>query len=148
MTLEGNALLELDDIQSGVLRPRPTPYAATYILLRIDDRNAGRELMRRVSRVVTPAANPTGPLAYTFVSVAVTYQGLKALGVPQNSLDSFAWEFRQGMAARAKELGDTGESSPENWESPLGTGDVHVALVAVAPDAQQLELSLNLGRKA
>jgi deferrochelatase/peroxidase EfeB len=33
--------LELDDIQSGVLRPRPTPYAATYVLFRIDDRNAG-----------------------------------------------------------------------------------------------------------
>jgi hypothetical protein len=31
MTPEGNVLLELDDIQSGVLRPRPTPYVATYI---------------------------------------------------------------------------------------------------------------------
>ncbi len=38
-------MLELEDIQSGVLRPRPSPYAATYILLRIDDRKAGRELM-------------------------------------------------------------------------------------------------------
>ena len=68
------------------------------------------------------------------MSVALTFQGLKALGVPQDSLDSFAWEFRQGMAARAKELGDTGESSPENWEKPLGTSDVHVVLVAVSPD--------------
>ena len=32
-------MLELDDIQSGVLRPRPTPYVATYIALRIDDRD-------------------------------------------------------------------------------------------------------------
>ena len=47
-----NTQLELDDIQSGVLRPRPTPYAATYIAFRIDDRNAGRDLMRRVSEVV------------------------------------------------------------------------------------------------
>ena len=30
-----NLVLELDDIHSGVLRPRPTPYAATYIVLRI-----------------------------------------------------------------------------------------------------------------
>src|SRR5262245_63334542 len=141
-------MLELDDIQSGVLRPRPTPYAATYIAFRIDDRKAGRELMRRIAGVVTSAANPTSPLADTWVSVALTYEGLKALGVPQESLDSFSWEFRQGMAARAKELGDIGESSPENWEKPLGTPDVHVAIVAVAPDAQQLELSLNLGRKA
>ena len=146
--MEGYAPLELDDIQSGVLRPRPTPYAATYIVLRIDNPAAGRELMRRVSTVVTPAANPTSPLADTWVSVALTYHGLKALGVPQNSLDSFAWEFQQGMVARAKELGDTGESSPENWERPLGTRDVHLVLVAVSPNDQQLEDVLDPARKA
>jgi Dyp-type peroxidase family len=141
-------MLELDDIQSGVLRPRPAPYAATYILLRIDDRNAGRELMRRVGAVVTPAANPTSPLADTWVSVALTHHGLKALGVPQASLDSFAWEFRQGMAARAKALGDTGDSGPENWEAPLGTPDVHVVLVAVSPNGPRLEAALEPARKA
>src|SRR6516225_9411024 len=142
MTPEGNVLLELDDIQSGVLRPRPTPYVATYIALRIDDRNAGRELMRRVSTVVTSAANPTSPLADTWVSVALTYQGLKALGVPLASLESFAWEFRQGMAARAQRLGDVGESSPEHWEAPLGMPDGHVVLVVVSPEARQLEAAL------
>jgi Dyp-type peroxidase family len=145
---EGAVPLELDNIQSGVLRPRPTPYVATYIALRIDDRSGGRELMRRVSTVVTSAANPTSPLADTWVSVALTYQGLKALGVPNDSLDSFAWEFRQGMAARAKELGDTGESSPENWEPPLGTDDIHVVLVAISPNDQQLEAALDPARKA
>ncbi len=54
-------MLELDDIQSGVLRPRPSPYVATYIAFRIDDPIAGRELMRRISLVVTPASNPTSP---------------------------------------------------------------------------------------
>jgi Dyp-type peroxidase family len=141
-------VLELDDIQSGVLRPRPSPYVATYIAFRIDDPKAGRELMRRVSRVVTPAANPSGPLADTWVSVALTYQGLKALGVPQASLDSFAWEFRQGMASQAEELGDTGESSPERWEQPLGTKDVHVIIVAVSPDEEHLERALERARKA
>ena len=140
-------MLELDDIQSGVLRPRPSPYAATYLVFRIDERGGGRELIRRVSAVVSSAADPASPLADTWVSVALSYQGLKALGVPQESLDSFAWEFRQGMAARAKELGDTGESSPENWEKPLGTPDVHVVLVAVSPDAQRLEAALEPARK-
>jgi Dyp-type peroxidase family len=148
MTRTAIETLELDDIQSGVLRPRPTPYAATYIVLRIDDRKAGRELMRRVSTVVTSAANPTSPLADTWVSLALSYQGLKSLGVPQDSLDSLAWEFRQGMAARANELGDTGESSPENWEQPLGTPDVHVVLVAISPGAQQLEGAVDRARKA
>src|SRR5215831_12574505 len=140
--------LELDDIQSGVLRPRPTPYVATYIAFRIDDRKAGRELMRRVAGVVTSAANPSSPLADTWVSVALTYEGLKALGVPQESLDSFSWEFRQGMAARAHDLGDTGESAPENWEKPLGTGDIHVVLAAVSPDEAQLEAALERARKS
>jgi len=140
--------LELDDIQSGVLRPRPTPYVATYIAFRIDDRKAGRDLMARVSRVVTSAANPTSPLADTWVSVALTYQGLKALGVPQPSLESLSWEFRQGMAARASELGDTGESAPDKWEQPLGSSDLHVVLVAVAPDEQRLEGALERAREA
>jgi len=141
-----NSLLELEDIQSGVLRPRPAPYVATYIALRIDERDAGRELMSRVANVVTSAANPASPLADTGVSVALTYHGFKALGVPQASLDTFSWEFRQGMAARAKDLGDVGASSPANWEEPLGSTDVHVVIVAVSPDQERLETALARAR--
>ena len=131
--------LELDDIQSGVLRPRPAPYVATYIALRIDDLKAGQQLMQNVAKVVTSAANPSSPTADTWVSVALTYQGLKALGVPDKSLESFSWEFRQGMAARAKDLGDVGESSPENWEKPLGSSEVHVIIVADPPMLKALK---------
>jgi Dyp-type peroxidase family len=140
--------LDLDDIQSGVLRPRPSPYAAAYILLRIDDRPQGRELMRRLSGVVTSAAAPDRPGRDTWVSVSLTYEGLKALGVPQASLDSFSWEFRQGMRARAKALGDIGESEPEHWEAPFGTSDIHVVLVGVAPDETALEAAIARGRAA
>jgi len=147
MSGEAETVLELDDIQSGVLRPRPAPYAATYIALRIDDRSAGRELVRRASGVVTSAANPNSPLADTWVSVALSYQGLNALGVPQESLNTLAWEFKQGMAARANALGDTGESSPEHWEKPLGTPDVHVVLATVSPDPHRLEAVVQKARK-
>jgi Dyp-type peroxidase family len=146
MSLDIDPVLELADIQSGVLRPRPSPYAATYILFRIDDAVAGRELMGRFSRVVGSAAHPDSPAGNTWVSVALTFQGLKALGVPQASLEGFAWEFQQGMVARAGALKDTGESSPEHWEAPLGTADVHVVMVAVAPDSDALETTLNRAR--
>ena len=105
--------LDLADIQSGVLRPRPVPFAATYIILRIDDRTAGRELMRRLSNVVASAAHPESPARDTWVSAALTFQGLRALGVPPASLETFPAAFSQGMAARATVLGDVGESSPE-----------------------------------
>ena len=38
------------------------------------------------------------------------------MGLPQASLDSFPEEFRQGMAERAKRLGDTGRNAPATWE--------------------------------
>jgi Dyp-type peroxidase family len=140
--------LELHDIQSGVLRPRPTPYAATYILLRVDDRSAGRELMRRAGSVVSSAIDPASPLGGTWVSIAITFQGLKALGLPKESLESFSPEFQAGMAARASLLGDTGDSSPENWENPLGTPNVHVVIAALSPDTEHLEEALECAGKA
>ena len=126
--------LELDDIQSGVLRPRPDSVRGNVCAL--SDRRSQRR-----TRVDAPAAfrgrfgGAVRALAIddTWVSVALSYQGLKALGVPQASLDSFSPEFQQGMAARAKSLGDNGESSPEHWEKPLGSPDVHVVITAVAP---------------
>ncbi|MFL5588515.1 MAG: peroxidase, partial [Ktedonobacteraceae bacterium] len=134
MTTEARRPLELDDIQNGVLHPRPFPYVATYILLRIDDRRAGREMLRLLIPDIASAADPTSPDRDAWLSVALTYQGLKALGVPQASLDSFTPEFQEGMAARAALLGDVGESSPALWEKPLGTPDVHVLLTAISPD--------------
>ena len=140
-------MLELDDIQSGVLRPRPAPYVATYVALRIDDRRAGRELMNKIANVVTSAAHPESPLADTWVSAALTCQGLKALGVSNESLESFSWEYRQGKIALAKELGDTGESHPDKWEQPLGSPDLHVIIVAVSPNQERLEVALERARK-
>jgi Dyp-type peroxidase family len=140
--------LEFDDIQNGVLHPRPSPYAGTYVLLRIDDRAAGRELMRRLGPVVSAGPPVTDPARGAWMTVALTYQGLRALGVPQESLDSFPPEFREGMAARAGELGDVGESGPANWEEPLGSPDVHVALAALSPDAERLAAVVEQARRA
>ncbi|HVI03258.1 MAG TPA: Dyp-type peroxidase, partial [Enhygromyxa sp.] len=67
---------------------------------------------------------------------------------PQRSLDSFAWELRQGMRARATVLGDTGDSSPAGWESPLGSNDVHVIITALAPDTARLDATLVRMREA
>ncbi len=141
-------ILELDDIQSGVLRPRPTPFAATYVLIRIDDRAAGRALMRRLSEIVASAAHPESPASDTWVSASLTFAGLKSLGVPQASLDSFSPQFREGMAARARQLHDVGENAPEHWEKPLGTGEVHVVLTGISKDAADLEKAVGRAREA
>ncbi len=124
--------LELDDIQSGALHERPSPYVGRYLLLRIDDRRAGRELVRRLLPVVDSGRTSTDPARGAWITVAFTYHGLEALGVPQESLDSFAPEFRQGMAARAAELGDVAESSPAVGETARYAGRPRRAGRAVA----------------
>ena len=133
MTDVASPHLELDDIQAGALFERPSPYVGTYLLLHITDRADGRELVRRLHRIVSDSQ--TSERTDTTLTVAFSYHGLQALGVPQTSLDSFAPEFREGMAARAAVLGDVGESSPEHWEQPLGSAEVHVAVAVLSRDA-------------
>jgi Dyp-type peroxidase family len=146
MTATAANTLELDDIQSGALHPRPSPYAGRHLLLRIDDRAAGRELVKRLHGIVDAGRPSSDPAGDGWLTVAFTYQGLAALGVPEASLESFAPEFKEGMAARAALLGDVGDSSPANWEQPLGTPDVHVALAVLSPDAARLEVVVERAR--
>jgi Dyp-type peroxidase family len=139
MTAADSVTLELEDIQSGALHERPSPYVGAYLMLRIDDRTDGHELVRRLAALVDSGVPSSHPENDAWITVAFTHPGLEALGVPQASLDSFAPEFREGMAARAAHLGDVGESSPEHWEEPLGTADVHVAIAVLSPDVAHLE---------
>jgi len=136
MVATPDTTVDLSDVQSGVLRPRPSPYAGTYLLLRIDDRHDGRTLLGRLSESISSAGDPASD---AWLNVAVTYRGLVALGVPEASLATFAPEFRAGMAARAEAIGDVGVNAPEHWEHPLGTSDVHVALAAIARAPDRLD---------
>jgi Dyp-type peroxidase family len=121
--------LDLHEIQATVLRQRPAPYLGTHVLLRIDDARAGREILRRLTLHVDSAAG-WWKAASAWLSVAISYAGLEALGVPRGSLDSFPEAFRVGMAARARQLGDEGVNDPKNWERPFGTGESHIGLSA------------------
>ncbi len=141
-------MLELSDIQRGVFSPRPSPYAGMYILLRIDDPAAGRVVLKRLTPLIASAADLTSPLGDAWLAAALSYQGLKALGVPQESLNSFSPEFQQGMAARAAELGDVGANAPRNWEKPFGTPDIHLALAVLAPDQTRLQAVLEQAQQA
>ena len=148
MTEPQTAALEFDDIQGPVLLPRPLPYFGAYFIVRIDDPAQGRQMLGRLAPKVTSAAAWHSVADTGSINVALTFQGLKALGVPQASLDSFSPEFQQGMAARAALLGDVGESAPANWEKPFGTPDVHVLLSAVCGGEGDLEPRIDVIRSS
>src|SRR4029453_556636 len=96
-------------------------------------------MLRRIIPYVAPAEEWWVPSIPGWLGIAFSYQGLKALGLPQASLNSFPEEFRQGMAARAEILRDIGDNAPANWEYPFGTSDAHVALAIYSRDDSSLE---------
>jgi Dyp-type peroxidase family len=148
MTVIAVPMLEVSDIQATVLRPRPSPYKGEYVILRIDDAGQGREMLRRIIPHVARADDWWTPTLPGWLGIAFTYQGLKALGVPRASLDSFPPEFREGMAARASILNDVGKNAPENWEYPFGTPDTHVALAIFSKNEESLEMVLQRAQQS
>jgi Dyp-type peroxidase family len=119
--------VELDDIQATVLHQRPEPYYGTHVMLHIDHAAGGRELVRRLVPHIDSAAN-WWQADETWTAVALSYQGLVALGVPEASLQRFPETFREGMAACADRLRDYGANDPVHWDKPFGTGEIHIGI--------------------
>ncbi|MEA2587267.1 MAG: hypothetical protein QOH66_194, partial [Actinomycetota bacterium] len=108
--------VDLYDVQGNILRP----YAmkeARFVFVHFDDAAAGREwLGSLVDQVTTAQPWPDRASKPATLNVAFTSSGLGALGLSACRLGTFSQEFRNGMAARPEELGDTGTNCPECWE--------------------------------
>jgi deferrochelatase/peroxidase EfeB len=72
-----------------------------------------------------------------WITVAFTWNGVRALGVSESSLATFPDEFREGMAARADILGDTGSNRPANWVGGLADDDLHAIAILFARNAAE-----------
>ena len=141
----GMPTLDLHDIQATVLRQRPAPYFGTHIILRVNDAQAGRAFLRRLTPHVDSAAG-WWEAANAWLAVGISYAGLEALGLPGESLQSFPEAFRVGMAARATQLRDEGVNDPRNWELPFGTDQIHIGLSAFSDSEEKLRRALAIAR--
>jgi deferrochelatase/peroxidase EfeB len=102
--------------------------------------SAGRNWLKVISeKVTTAAAVRSGQLDARWVTVALSWNGMRALGLDDHSLASFPEEFRQGMAARADILGLTGANHPEHWRGALGSADLHAIVILFARDVPERE---------
>jgi Dyp-type peroxidase family len=133
-------MLEFDDIQH-ILLTRTPAMTGRYEFLSFDDPAGGRawlsELIDRVDSASTALASMDS--TDRWITLAFTWNGLRALGVPAESLESFPDEFREGMAARADILGDTGAAHPDNWVGGLADPDLHaIAILFARDDAEHL----------
>lgn len=128
--------LDFPNIQGFVVRGYRLP-AAGYLFLRIDEPAKARALLGDViDQVITAERWDVKP--DSGINVAFSYEGLRALGVDDDSLAAFPAEFREGMASRKVLLGDLGDSDPAHWEECFKSGDAHVLVMISAKDAAAL----------
>jgi deferrochelatase/peroxidase EfeB len=157
----GKSALNLADIQGFILRGYRMPMVRHFLLTVADAASARKLLGRLVSgdesdtpQITTAedwhvgfelgpgdnaADTPRRKPDYC-LNIGLTWPGLLALEiearVPTLSFKSFG-AFTAGAAARAKLVGDTGPSAPENWIGGFGQGGDHVlvTLHAMTPEA-------------
>jgi Dyp-type peroxidase family len=128
-------MLDLDDIQHFLLA-RPPALSARYEFLHFRHAAAARAWLAVMrERVRSARAVQAADASPSWVTLGFTWNGLRALGVPEASLASFPEEFRQGMAARATMLGLTGASAPERWVGELASPSLHAIAILFARDA-------------
>jgi deferrochelatase/peroxidase EfeB len=113
--------VELDDIQGLVRFAYKNLTEAVFLLLQVRDAVAARAWLAQVA----PAdAVSRIPPPSTAVQIALTSQGLRALGIDSDTINAFSSEFVAGMAgdsSRSRRLGDLGSSDPSQWQ--WGAGD-------------------------
>ena len=132
-------MLDLDDIQHFLLTRTPA-LAARYEFLTFRQPAAGRAwLAGMIDKVGTGKSVGSASPDSRWVTVAFTWNGLRALGIDEASLMTFPEEFRQGMAARAEILGATGKNHPDHWLGELANPALHTIVVLFARDVAERE---------
>ena len=132
-------MLDLSNIQGNILRGYASFPHAQFLYLSIHSADDARAFVQQLldNDSVTPAQWRVKPDAT--LNLALTFDGLRAFGLPEDSLATFPSEFQQGMRLRAKALGDVGDSSPDKWEEPWKMGGVHMLVMVYGTTPETLE---------
>src|SRR3982751_6962380 len=117
--------VELDDIQGLVRFGYKHHTEASFLLLRVREREAAR---RWLQSVPVCTAETVEPPPQTALQIALTGDGMRAMGVSEAIVEAFAADFVSGMgndANRARRLGDAGANHPSCRQWGAGAGRAH-----------------------
>jgi deferrochelatase/peroxidase EfeB len=139
-----SAVFDAADVQGNIVRGYRKP-RVRHLVLEVADRSVARRWLAActsgsgdVPQITSEAPWKTKP--DTCFNIGVTYEGLRALGTPSASLETFPTEFALGMNARALKLGDVGASAPETWPAPFDDPKrVHLIATIYADEVAQLD---------
>jgi len=126
--------LEVDDIQGYVIRGYAHMQFSRFVLLKIEDAAKAKGWLNEIAASITSAERIPNKkdLPFTSLNIAFTVQGLRALGMVDENVDTFNPEFREGMVTdhRRRILGDFDSNSPENWKWGGPNNDtIHIMLM-------------------
>jgi deferrochelatase/peroxidase EfeB len=135
--------LDRADVQGNILQGYHKQ-RVRHLVLRVVDAAAARRWIGATAgddRALAPAITSAAPWSDkpdTCFNIGITFAGLRALGLPTATLDSFPTPFVQGMASRSVKLGDVGESAPDTWIEPFRDAErVHI-IASIYADSQAL----------
>jgi deferrochelatase/peroxidase EfeB len=121
--------VDLEDIQGLVRFGYKRHTQASFLLLRVKDHVAARDWL--AAAPVNSAATMESPPP-TVLQVAISSEGLRALQVQGDIIESFSPEFVAGMASdasHARRLGDVGPNEPAQWQWGVGHRVPHVLVL-------------------
>lgn len=137
-------IIDHADVQGNILRGCRVQWAR-HFSLRIQNPTAARQFIaalisgnEKSAPQISTAAKWEERPSY-FLNIGFTFDGLRSIGVPETTLALFPQAFREGPAARAKSLGDTGESDPQNWKFGHPGLPTHIMVSLFADATQQPE---------
>jgi deferrochelatase/peroxidase EfeB len=140
-------VLDLGDVQGLVVRGYTMPFAR-HLLLRVDDAADGRVGLgslvdgnARIPQVTT--GTPWTVKPDCCLNLSITFAGLRALGIPEESLGSFPGEFAAGAASRADRVGDVGPSAPARWMPVFRDQGLHLVLSLFGQSQQAVDGATN-----
>lgn len=142
--------LELDEIQGNILAGFNKDHASFLFLVLPQDAARAQAWLAEVAdevasttevqqfndlfKLVKARHHDREVIEATWMNLAFSFSGLQALGVVQADLDQLPQEFKDGMRARAAQIGDAGDNTPANWPANLGQARID-ALMIVASDS-------------
>lgn len=145
--------LEIDEIQGIIISGYGHLHHSKYLFLHINHPiNARRWLNHLINFEVESTKSQKGKITCSnwhsdpygaiekpkrAINIAFSHQGLRALGLPRESLDTFPQEFIEGIADpnRSRQLGDVGHNAPEHWDFGAFASEgkeIHVLLILQA----------------
>jgi hypothetical protein len=137
-------MFDCADVQGNIVHGYRGKPRVRHLILEIADRIAARRWLAacvggdNVPQITTGNWGAEKPV--TCFNIGLTCEGLRAIGTPDSSLETFPNEFVEGMHARALKLGDVGESAPETWPDPFNEPKrIHLVATIYADKVAQLD---------